>query len=200
MVTPEAVSSSQRTKPIKVMVVDDSAFMRFSITKHLNMTPNIQVLVTASDGREALELLKKYKPDVITLDVEMPRLDGLSTLREIMAHYPCPVIMLSSLTKEGATETIRALTLGAVDFVAKPENKINIAEVMNEVVSKIMKVVNAKIYSIPISQPKEAIKVAQEKSIRPLGTTDKVLIIGSSTGGPRALNTLVPNAASIPIL
>ena len=185
-------------KSIKVMVVDDSAFMRFSITKHLNNTPNIQVIVTASDGKEALELLETYKPDVITLDIEMPRLDGLSTLKEIMAHYPCPVIMLSSLTKEGANETIRALTLGAVDFVAKPENKVNIAEVMNEVVAKIMKVVNAKVYTIPIGTRVKEQPSLETKVTRPMTSNDKVLIIGSSTGGPRALNTLVPELEKIP--
>lgn len=180
------------------MVVDDSAFMRFSITKHLNSTPNIQVIVTASDGREALELLDKFKPDVITLDVEMPRLDGLSTLKEIMAHHPCPVIMLSSLTKAGATETIRALTLGAVDFVAKPENKINISDVMDEVIAKIIKVVNAKVYTIPISTKSKVVASPEVKMTRPLTDKDKVLIIGSSTGGPRALNTLVPELDNIP--
>ncbi len=185
-------------KTIKVMVVDDSAFMRFSITKHLNMTPNIQVIVTASDGKEALELLKTYKPDVITLDIEMPRLDGLSTLKEIMAHHPCPVIMLSSLTKEGASETIRALTLGAVDFIAKPENKANISEVMNEVVSKIVKVVNAKVFRVPISIKVREKPITDNKIVRPMSTKDKVLIIGSSTGGPRALNTLVPELENIP--
>jgi two-component system chemotaxis response regulator CheB len=190
---------AEKSKVIKVMVVDDSAFMRFSITKHLNMTPNIQVIATASDGREALELLEKIHPDVITLDVEMPRLDGLSTLKEIMAHHPCPVIMLSSLTKEGATETIRALTLGAVDFIAKPENKINISDVMNEVIAKILKVVNAKVFSIPIStQQPRAIVTNDSKIVRPLTSTDKVLVIGSSTGGPRALNTLVPELEKIP--
>ena len=199
MTTARNVTGTDSSKIIKVMVVDDSAFMRFSITKHLNATPNIQVIVTASDGREALELLEKFHPDVITLDVEMPSLDGLSTLKEIMAHHPCPVIMLSSLTKEGATETIRALTLGAVDFVAKPENKINISEVMNEVVAKILKVVNAKVFSIPIStqQPKTIVK-SDSKIVRPLTSKDKVLIIGSSTGGPRALNTLVPELENIP--
>jgi two-component system, chemotaxis family, protein-glutamate methylesterase/glutaminase len=191
-------SSSEGKKMIKVMVVDDSAFMRFTITKHLNMTPNIQVIATASDGREALDLLENYQPDVITLDVEMPRLDGLSTLKEIMAHHPCPVIMLSSLTKEGATETIRALTLGAVDFVAKPENKVNISEVMNEVIAKIMKVVNAKVYSYPIpAKPREEISV-ESKIVRPMTAKDKVLIIGSSTGGPRALNAVVPELEKIP--
>lgn len=199
MTTGRNTSGVENNKIIKVMVVDDSAFMRFSITKHLNMTPNIQVIVTASDGREALDLLEKFHPDVITLDVEMPRLDGLSTLKEIMAHHPCPVIMLSSLTKEGATETIRALTLGAVDFVAKPENKINISDVMNEVVAKILKVVNAKVYSIPISNSQtRSIVKSESKIVRPLTSKDKILIIGSSTGGPRALNTLVPELEKIP--
>ncbi len=191
-------SSYDSKRIIKVMVVDDSAFMRFSITKHLNMTPNIQVIVSARDGREALELLEKYKPDVITLDVEMPRLDGLSTLKEIMARHPCPVIMLSSLTKEGASETIRALTLGAVDFIAKPENKANIAEVMNEVIAKIIKVVNAKVYSIPILVKPTETNKAELKLTRPMSPTDKLLIIGSSTGGPRALNTVIPLLERIP--
>ena len=191
-------SEADQTKIIKVMVVDDSAFMRFSITKHLNLTPNIQVIVSAADGREALDLLQTYHPDVITLDIEMPRLDGLSTLKEIMAHYPCPVIMLSSLTKEGANETIRALTLGAVDFVAKPENKVNIAEVMNDVIAKINRVVNAKVFSIPISTKKRETDPQSNKIVRPMTDKDKVLIIGSSTGGPRALNILVPELENIP--
>jgi len=198
MNSPQVIPRTETSKPIKVMVVDDSAFMRFSITKHLNSTPNIQVIVTASDGREALELLEKFKPDVITLDIEMPRLDGLSTLKEIMARHPCPVIMLSSLTKEGATETIRALTLGAVDFVAKPENKINISDVMNEVVAKIIKVVNAKVYTIPISTKPKIVNSTETKTVRSLTEKDKILIIGSSTGGPRALNTLVPELEKIP--
>lgn len=179
-------------KKIKVMVVDDSAFMRFTISKHLNMTPNIQVIASARDGKEALELLEKFHPDVITLDIEMPRLDGLSTLREIMARFPCPVIMLSSLTKEGASETVRALTLGAVDFVAKPDNKANIAEVMNEVISKIFKVINAKVFAIPIQTNTANEKSTETKIVRSMNAKDKVLIIGSSTGGPRALNTIIP--------
>jgi two-component system, chemotaxis family, protein-glutamate methylesterase/glutaminase len=185
-------------KTIKVMVVDDSAFMRFTIAKHLNMTPNIQVIVSARDGREALDLLENYQPDVITLDVEMPRLDGLSTLREIMAHHPCPVIMLSSLTKEGASETVRALTLGAVDFVAKPDNKANVAEVMNEVISKIIKVVNAKVFAIPLQTKTTNNLESKKLGIRPISSKDKVLIIGASTGGPRALNTVVPILEKIP--
>ena len=110
-------------KPVRVLVVDDSAFMRFTITKHLNQCPGIQVIGSAHDGLEALELIPKLNPDVVTLDVEMPHMDGLSTLKEIMIHFPRPVVMLSSLTAEGTSETVKALTLGAVDFIAKPVNK-----------------------------------------------------------------------------
>ena len=88
-------------KPVRVLVVDDSAFMRFTITKHLNEIPGIQVIGSARDGIEALELIPKLNPDVVTLDVEMPHMDGLSTLKEIMTRFPRPVVMLSSLTAEG---------------------------------------------------------------------------------------------------
>ena len=90
--------------PVRVMVVDDSAFMRFSISQHLNENPDLQVVGTASDGQEALKLIPQLQPDVITLDVEMPHMDGLTTLRQIMKTFPRPVIMFSSLTKEGAAE------------------------------------------------------------------------------------------------
>jgi two-component system chemotaxis response regulator CheB len=86
----------ESSTPVKVLVVDDSAFMRFTITKHLNENPGIVVLGAAKDGREALEMIPKLKPDVVTLDVEMPNLDGLSTLREIMSRHPLPVVMLQA--------------------------------------------------------------------------------------------------------
>src|SRR5512133_2652368 len=119
-------SSNVSEKPVRVLVVDDSAFMRFTIGKHLNDHPGLQVIGSAHDGIEALEMIPRLNPDVVTLDVEMPHMDGLSTLREIMTRYPRPVVMLSSLTAEGTVETVQALTLGAVDFIAKPMNKATI--------------------------------------------------------------------------
>src|SRR5512140_1675435 len=103
----DAVLQSHRKpmKPVRVMVVDDSAFMRFTLSQQLGEDPELQVVGSASNGREALRLIPDMQPDVITLDVEMPQLDGLSTLREIMRTTPRPVIMFSSLTKEGAAET-----------------------------------------------------------------------------------------------
>ena len=180
--------------PIRVMVVDDSAFMRLTITRYLNDSPGIQVVGAARDGQEALDLIPRLSPDVITLDVEMPRLDGLSTLRMIMAEHPRPVIMLSSLTSEGALETIQALTLGAVDFIGKPSNKANIAAVMEDVAEKIRRVAQARVHSPLVARPIPAPEPPARggKLTRAMLRQDRVVVIGSSTGGPRALNTVIP--------
>ncbi|MBL8058303.1 MAG: response regulator, partial [Anaerolineales bacterium] len=148
-VPPAPAAPEAAAAPVRVLVVDDSAYMRFTIGKHLAETPGLTVVGAARDGREALELLPRLQPDVITLDVEMPRLDGLSTLREIMATDPRPVVMLSSLTTEGARETVQALTLGAVDFVAKPAAKANMQAVMEEVVAKVRAAARARVRPAP---------------------------------------------------
>src|SRR4051812_30667938 len=104
----------------RVLVVDDSAFMRHALSRVLSAQPDIEVVGQAADGIEALELVRRLRPDVVTLDVEMPRMDGLRALATIMRDMPLPVVMLSSLTAEGTPATIHALELGAVDFVTKP--------------------------------------------------------------------------------
>ena len=179
-------SADSQNAPIRVLVVDDSAFMRLTITRYLNETPGIQVVGSARDGQETLELIPRYQPDVITLDVEMPRMDGLATLRAIMNDFPRPVIMLSSLTTEGATETIQALTLGAVDFVAKPANKANIATVMEEVIDKIRRAAGAKIGKNIVQRPALNLDRANlaNKTARSVLRNDRIVVIGSSTGGP----------------
>jgi len=185
---------------VKVLVVDDSAFMRFTISKRLNEAPGMIVVGAARDGKEALDLIPTLNPDVITLDVEMPRLDGLSTLKEIMTRFPRPVVMLSSLTKDGAVETIQALTLGAVDFIAKPEFKANMTSILDEVATKVMRASQAKVFSTPkasVSTQPEPVRATanvptKTKRTRGLQKNDKIVIIGSSTGGPRALNAVVP--------
>ncbi len=195
MTIPVSASSSETSgsAPVRVLVVDDSAFMRFTITKRLNEAEGIHVVGAARDGQEALTMLAKLKPDVITLDVEMPRLDGLSTLREIMATHPCPVIMLSSLTTDGARETVQALTLGAVDFVAKPTIRANVENVIDEVITKIRRAVKARVVLAPqvvLSNSQQAART--KKQPRPVQSWDKIVVIGASTGGPRALNTVMP--------
>ncbi len=142
---------------------------------------------------EALELIPRLNPDVVSLDVEMPHMDGLSTLREIMTRFPRPVVMLSSLTAEGTAETVQALTLGAVDFIAKPVNKATIKIVMDEVAAKIRKAAGSRVFSLSASTRSSTVpRPIETKISRSLSTKDKVVIIGSSTGGPRALNALIP--------
>jgi len=179
-------------KPIRVLVVDDSAFMRFSITRHLSETTGLQVVGAARDGEEALAMIPNVRPDVVTLDIEMPRMDGLTVLRKVMANQPLPVIMLSSLTSEGARETIQALTWGAVDFVTKPAAKANIQSVMEELVEKIRRAAGTRMFAVPLARREEpAPPPVPRKPSRPLRSQDRILVIGASTGGPRALNTLV---------
>jgi len=189
------MGSKEPSKSIRVMIVDDSAFMRFAISKHLAEYPDIQFVGSAHDGVEALELIPRLQPDVITMDVEMPRLDGLSTLRRIMAEDPRPVIMLSSLTKDGAVETVQALTLGAVDFIGKPENKASISQIMEELVAKIRRAATVRVAVFnnhPTVIRSTASSAGQTKLTRPVLSQEKIVVIGSSTGGPRALNLLVP--------
>ncbi len=193
---------TEPNQPIRVMVVDDSAYMRMTITRYLNDSPGIRVIGSARDGQEAIDQVERLDPDVITLDVEMPRLDGLSTLRRIMAQRPRPVIMLSSMTTEGASETIQALTLGAVDFVSKPNNKANVSVVMEEVADKIRRAVQARIRPAAISAPLELQPQKANRAVKPTRSMlrhDRIVVIGSSTGGPRALNIVIPQLpASLP--
>ncbi len=182
-------------KSLRVMVVDDSAFIRFSMIQQLNEDPEIQVVGSASNGREALRLIPQLKPDVITLDVEMPHLDGLSTLREIMKHFPRPVIMVSSLTKEGASETVQALMLGAVDFISKPDSTLDIRITMAEIIAKIKLAAKAKVKHATSYRLKTIGSPATsqpEKTIRPYSRLAPVILIGSSTGGPGALSEIIP--------
>lgn len=198
-------SLSVDTPPVRVLVVDDSAFMRFTISRHLSETPGITVVGSAKDGKEALEMIPKLDPDVVTLDVEMPHLDGISTLREIMSNFPRPVIMLSSLTSEGAVETVQALTLGAVDFITKPAYKANINSILQEVAEKVIRASRAKVWKLrktagpevsPVPLPK---LTPGKKQVRSLGSKEKIVVIGASTGGPRALNSVIPMlSASLP--
>ncbi len=182
-------------KMLRVMVVDDSAFMRFSISQQLNEDPEIQVVGSASNGNEALRLIPQLLPDVITLDVEMPHLDGLSTLREIMKRFPRPVIMVSSLTKEGASETIQALMLGAVDFFPKPDNRLDIRVAMGEIIAKIKLAAKARVkratFNLVQTVPPQA-GSQSDKALHSYSKLDPVILIGSSTGGPGALSEIIP--------
>ncbi|NEU29353.1 chemotaxis response regulator protein-glutamate methylesterase [bacterium LRH843] len=184
---------------IQVLVVDDSAFMRKMISDMLNRNPRINVVGTARNGQDALKKRNKLRPDVITLDVEMPIMDGLETLKRLMDDDPCSVVMISSTTKEGAENTLLAMEYGAVDFIAKPSGAISldIAKVEKEIAWKVIQAANA---NVSRSAPKPIMKKPMRSQ---LNHQKKIIAIGTSTGGPRALKdvlTNLPAAICAPIL
>lgn len=217
----------------KVLVVDDSAFMRKMITDMLSDHAQLEVVGVARNGKIAVEKVATLKPDVITLDVEMPVMDGLEALQEIMATRPTPVVMLSSTTKKGAENTVLAMECGAIDFIAKPGGAIslNIELVKDEIIEKVLeasKVPMKKVHPRPnllqrtekestkrsfserkprlterlsTVPPKKTIHKASRKNFTSRHKT--ILAIGTSTGGPRALQevlTQLPKNIAAPIL
>lgn len=178
---------------INVLVVDDSVFMRKLLSDLFAHETDFSVVDTARNGKDALDKVKRLKPDLITLDVEMPVMDGLKALELIMAECPTPVVMISSLTRAGAIATMQALELGAVDFVAKTAGPIsNIAEIRTEILTKCRAAVKANVAQLA---KKQIIGSVQgHKPVYPSlsGLTEECLIaIGTSTGGPRALQEVI---------
>lgn len=186
---------------IRVLVVDDSSFMRKMIRDILETEPEIEVIDTARNGKDALEKTNRLKPDVITMDIEMPVMDGLTALKKIMEVNPTPVVMVSSLTKEGAEVTLEALELGAVEFIAKPGGSIslNLDDIKDQIIEKVKiaseskprKEINNKIIvqipSIRQETHPDPLFVQKKKNILPF----PVILIGTSTGGPRALHKVM---------
>jgi two-component system chemotaxis response regulator CheB len=172
---------------IKVLVVDDSAVVRKVLTEKLQVFPDIEVIGTAMDPYVAREKIAIARPDVITLDLEMPRMDGLQFLEALMAHYPIPVVVVSSLAPENSENALRALELGAVDIVQKPGASYSPPDV-----AALARTIRAAATARPKARP--AKNSQQETSLRSttlLRTTHKVLAIGASTGGPQALDVLM---------
>ncbi|HEO72261.1 MAG TPA: response regulator, partial [Candidatus Hydrogenedentes bacterium] len=176
-------------RPISILIVDDSAFIRYTLAKRLDEEPDLKVVDTARDGIDAVEKVARLQPDVVTLDIEMPRLNGLDALRQIMAQHPRPVIMLSTLTQEGARETFQALALGAVDFCPKPSTTIHIQQVLDTLKNMIRGVANTPPSRLSrLRQAHAAVPATAQAAAasRPLTPRDVVLVIGASTGGPQA--------------
>jgi two-component system, chemotaxis family, protein-glutamate methylesterase/glutaminase len=180
---------------IKVLVVDDSAFMRKAISTMLAKDPQIRVVDTARNGEEALEKIRLLNPDVVTMDIEMPKMDGLTALGHVMSESPRPVLMVSSLTTEGAEATLKALELGAVDFIPKQLSKVSldIIKIEDNLRAKVRAVAHRTLRPVPAMRirPREP---AQQKephsrsSARPLRD---VICIGVSTGGPPAVQRIL---------
>lgn len=181
--------------PIRVLVVDDSAFMRKLITEIINADPELEVAGYARNGQDALKKLANLEVDVITLDVEMPIMDGLETLKHIMATKPRPVVMLSSRTQKGSETTIQALALGAVDFIFKPSGPISpdLDTIASEITEKVRLAATARLQKLRVDKPLRSIKLAKLPVFdRPIiGAADKLVVIGSSTGGPKALEEVL---------
>lgn len=180
---------------IRVLVVDDSAFMRKLIADRLSSDPGIEVAGTASNGREALERIEELQPDVVTMDVTMPGMDGLTALKTIMQTRPVPVVMLSNLTSEGADATMKALELGAVDFVAKPSAQISldIAGSSHDIVNKVKIAAGTRGSLKKISLRKAYVPEPSPRTVSGLeASLNKLVLIGTSTGGPKALHQVIP--------
>jgi two-component system chemotaxis response regulator CheB len=204
---------------IRILVVDDSPFMRKSLQKMLEAAPDLRVVATARDGVDALEKIEEFKPDIVTLDIEMPRMDGLTCLKRIMAEHPMPVLMVSSLTQEGAQSTLDALSLGALDFIPKENSfaSLSILQIQNDLQEKVRRLAtsprfhkpgaphaplpspaaHAPVPARPIPLPKVPLASGPGLGASPQA---ELLVIGSSTGGPKALQDILPALpAALPV-
>lgn len=183
------------SKPIRVLIVDDSAVVRQALTEILSADPAIEVMATAPDPLIAADKISKQRPDVITLDVEMPRMDGLSFLKQIMAQDPIPVVMCSSLTEKGAEVTMKALQYGAVEIINKPkmgarkfleESQVLICDAVKAAsrarVRRLSSLVNE-----PAPKLTADVMLSQPKLTENFQTTEKIIAVGASTGGTEAL-------------
>ncbi|OFX75673.1 MAG: chemotaxis response regulator protein-glutamate methylesterase [Bacteroidetes bacterium GWE2_29_8] len=193
-------------KKIKVLVVDDSAMVRQALTQILNSDPNIEVMDTASDPYFAAKIIQNEVPDVITLDVEMPRMDGLTFLKKIMSQHPIPVVIISSLTNEGTETAIKALEYGAIEIITKPqlytkeffeESKIRLCDVVKAASMARIKhkhfVTNAPVSVAPKYSADVVIAASTNNNSSMLKTTELVVAVGASTGGTEALKVFLEN-------
>lgn len=191
-------------KDIRVLVVDDSAVVRKLFTEELSRERGIKVIGTAPDPYVARDKIVRLKPDVITLDIEMPRMDGLTFLKKLMRYYPLPVIIVSSLTKKGGEMAMDALSLGAVEVMSKPSTAYSVGDMSVQLADKIRAAAHVNVRAM--GQANRAEEPAKQKMApRALSvTTNKIIVIGASTGGTEAIRTVLvdmpPNSPGILIV
>jgi two-component system chemotaxis response regulator CheB len=184
-------------RKIRVLIVDDSAVVRQTLTEILSSDPEIEVIGCAGDPFVAADRIAEQTPDVITLDIEMPRMDGLTFLKKIMAQHPIPVVICSSLAEEGAQSTLRALEYGAVEIIAKP--RLGTKQFLEEAQVTICQAVKAAgAAQVRVLRPSQTVepKLTADAILSPathamVETTEKVIVVGASTGGTEALKTLL---------
>jgi len=200
------------SKKIRVLIVDDSAVVRQTMAEILSSDPNIEIMGTAADPLIAAERMKEEVPDVITLDVEMPRMDGITFLKKIMTQHPIPVVMCSSLTTSGSETVLKALEYGAVDIIEKPklgakqffeESKIRICDAVRSAsLARISRMKERSSLAVPKLTADAVIKKPVSRAM--VQTTEKVIVVGASTGGTEALRifleSMPPDAPGIVIV
>lgn len=178
---------------IKVLIVDDSALVRSLLSEIIRNAPGFTVVGAAPDAFVARDMVNEFAPDVITLDIEMPRMDGLTFLEKLMTARPTPVVMISTLTEAGADATFQALELGAVDFVPKP--KLGIAEGLREyteiILEKLEAAARVKVKAVRKKVARDTVKVDQKIAVKSIQGTEKIIAIGASTGGTEAIKDLL---------
>lgn len=174
---------------IKVLVVDDSAIVRKIFSEQLSKEIGIEVVGTAPDPYVARDKIVKLKPDVITLDIEMPRMDGLTFLKKLMKFYPLPVIIVSSLTSKGSDLALQAISLGALEVISKPNSAYSVGDMGVQLAEKIRAVAKIKVTSKKnIISEKSKVNITSKALLR---TTNKLIVIGASTGGTEAIKTVL---------
>lgn len=185
---------------IKVLIVDDSALVRKLLTEELSKQKDIEVVGTAVNPYVARDKIVKLKPDVLTLDLEMPRMDGLSFLSKLMKHYPMPVVVVSSLTPKNSENALMALRLGAVDVICKPGSAYSTQNISREIV-KAIRTASVARFDKNLNHPKRQVSQSQKKGQVPkarlVHTTNKLIAIGASTGGTRALEAVLSGLPAV---
>lgn len=190
---------------IKVLVVDDSAMVRKMLSSELSKTKEIQVIDTAPDPYIARDKIIKLKPDIVLLDIEMPRMDGLTFLRKLMKYYPIRVIIVSSIAENGSETALKALEYGALEVVAKPSVSYSVNDMIEQLIEKILAVSKVPNWKVGIKEnKKEVTSYRENKKSSLIKTTNKIIAIGASTGGTEALKELLekmpPSAPPIMIV
>ncbi len=196
MKTNQTGTATRLNRNIRVLIVDDSAVVRKVLTEELSRERGIEVIGTAPDPYVARDKIVQLDPDVVTLDIEMPRMDGLTFLRKLMKHYPLPVIVVSSLTQKGGAMAMEALAAGAVEVISKPTAAYSVGEMGLQLADKIRAVAHLEIKRRIQSSVEKPAATGQIPALRQ--TTNKILAIGASTGGTEAIRTVLtalpPNA------
>ena len=187
---------------IKVLVVDDSAVVRKVFSEELSKERDIQVIATAPDPYVARDKIVKLKPDVVTLDIEMPRMDGITFLKKLMRYHPMPVIIVSSLTQKGSKLALEALSLGAVEVISKPAGSYSVGEMTLQLANKIRAAARARLLTPTKTSGQVVSTTAPLKALA--ATTNKIIAIGASTGGTEALKVVLtqmpPNCPGIVVV